>query len=679
MDRKKLTRIEAANLYKELSGYENVKYITWQAECRKNREFYFGNQLTADELTDIEDRGQFPYSINKVRKAIRGISGMMAASLPKFKFVATGDTDNKKAALCNMLLDWVWTNSDDVQGFAKMVKRAAIDNIAYFHVIKDKNGKIKYVPLTFEDVVVSSSSKDSLFRDANRISIKKYIPVEMAKVMYGIQHLTYDAPVSWTEMVSDGSMQTFLGKMFSANRQYVLVYESYRKQFIARDDGFVDTRIIKETLVGFDDMFTEALPIEITEYPIIPIYVEDTENPLKLGEVHFMKGIQKFINKAYGVALYNAQLLSNPKILVRETDIPNMDIEAFENNFSAPGSIGVLTGNAGDPVIVQGQPLNSAFFTMYQDAVMQFEQSTIPGDVLGYQKGFGERGSSHLLDIKESVLDSFKDFAGNIEKAVAQLGKVSLQYIQGYIKDETVVRILDSEQRLIELSINKKQGLDMNDPNSVGRYVSMLEQQQVPPQEIEKQLADAKSNKEVADNINYILNEVKGLDFDVYVIPGSYSPTYKMAVLRLMMELYEMQAVDNTAVLENTPVGNKDELIERFSQNRRLMAENEELTANIEAIESTLKGREKELADMGISNVIEQVRLKQEKILSDTKLKAYLSKQRNKLVSKEMVDAIHDKVRDIVFETKLSMVKEDLKKEAENPDANTVVDRMFKE
>jgi len=60
-------------------------------------------------------------------------------------------------------------------------------------------------------------------------------------------------------------------------------------------------------------MFRETLPKNITEYPIIPIYSEDTENPYKRGEVHFIKDLQKFINKSYGVVLHNAQLMGNPK------------------------------------------------------------------------------------------------------------------------------------------------------------------------------------------------------------------------------------------------------------------------------------------------------------------------------------------------------------------------------
>jgi len=679
--RVKLDKTAAIKLYNELASYENQQYKNHQLDCASNRSFYFGDQLTAEELEDIKARGQFPYAINKVRKAVRGITGMLAASLPKFKFVAVGDDDNSKAMLCNHLLDWVWKNSDDIQGFQKVVKRATIDNIAYFHVIKDRRGYIKYVPLTYADVLVDPSSKDSMFRDAYRIAIKKYIPVELAKVLYGIENLQMDNPLAYSNMTNTEGTQAFLGKIFSADRNYVLVYETYRKQYVAVDNDFADVRIIKETLVGFEDMFSEVLDPAITEFPIVPLYAEDTENPYKLGEVYFMKAPQKFINKAYGVALYNAQLLSNPKVLVRETDIPGMDIEAFEDNFSTPGAIGVLTGNAGDPIIVQGQPLNSAFFTMYQDAIHQFEQATLPGEVLGFNNSSNNQmRSSQILDVKESVLDTFKDFAGNIEKAVAQLGKIALQYVKAYVKQDTIIKIMDGENKFNEIALNKKQGLNMEDPSSVESFANYLKNKGVSDNEIEQRLAIAVENKEYADSVHYIINDVNDLEYDLYVIPGSYSPTYKMAILRLMMELYEMNAVDNTAIIENAPIGNKEEMLDRYSENRQLFAENEELKAQIQGIEEVLKGREKELSDLGIQNVITESKFKQDKILADTKLKAYLSKQRNKLISTEMINKIRDEVRDIQFEAKVQKARAEIAEKdgsKERESADVIVARLF--
>jgi len=585
--------------------------------------------------------------------------------------------------LCNKLLDWVMANSDGIQGYHRVIKRATIDNIAYFHVIRDSMGLIKYVPLSFDDVVVDVNSKDSLFRDASRIAIKKYIPVEKAKLLYGIQNLSFDNPAVSYENIGNDNLRIFLGKMFSANKQYVLVYETYRKQWVKDNNNEVTCRIVKETLVGYDNLFREMLPPQIKDFPIIPVYAEDTDNPYKLGEVHFMKGTQKFINKAYGVALFNAQMMSNPKVMVRETDIPQMDIDTFEDNFSRPGSIGVLTGQASDPIIIQGQPLNSAFFTMYQDAVQQFNDATIPSQILGYMNSDNsQRQTSSLLDIKESVLDSFKDYASNIEKAVTQLGRVALQFIQAYLNEDTVIKITDGEEHIEVLRINYNQGLDLDDQQSIANYVQHLKQQGMNDAQIEAELQKASESKEYVEKINYVMNNINDLNYDVYVVPGSYTPTYKMALLRLMMELFGMQAVDNEAVLEQAPIPNKKEIIERNGHNALLRRRNEELEAELEAFKEALKGREKELADLGIKNILTEAKFKQQKILADSKLKAYLAKHRNKLITSELINKLHDDIRDMRFREQVAQAKRELLKMAQNEQpkqltAEEIIDQLL--
>ena len=138
--------------------------------------------------------------------------------------------------------------------------------------------------------------------------------------------------------------QILIQKVYSYDKLYVNLYECYRREFYRTEDtGEVRSKIIKDTVIGFRHSFREELPSPISEYPIIPVYVEDTENPYKRGEIHFLKDLQKFINKSYGVVLLNAQLMSNPKVFLRETDIPSADIEEFEDNYANPGSVSVLT------------------------------------------------------------------------------------------------------------------------------------------------------------------------------------------------------------------------------------------------------------------------------------------------------------------------------------------------
>jgi len=652
MQLKKMSNTESLKVFREIMGYETPERRQWTLQSQENRNFYFGGQYTQEEMNDIADRGQYPHVINKIRKAIRGITGMFASALPKFLFTPLGKSDEVKSSISNKILDWVFQNSDGIQGFKKIVKRAAIDNIGYFHVIYS-NGIVKYLPLTFEDVLVPPHSKDSLFRDAGVIGIYKYIPVSKAQALYGIASFTFETPQSYSDMATDSSMSTFLGKIFSSDEQHVKIYELYRKIWTRNEDGSINVRIQKETVVGYEHILIEQLPPEITEIPIIPLYVEDTENPYKLGEVHFLKGLQKFINKAFGVTLYNAQMLSNPKVLVRETDIPNMDIAAFEDNFATPGAIGLLTGNAEAPIIVQGQPLNNAFFAMYQDAKMEFEMATMPSEVLGYNNSNSQQNSSYLLDKKESVMDSFKDFSANIDNAVRHLAVIAIQYVRGYIKDESILRITDSEKKYETIELNKRQGLDMKNEQSVQQFVQAMKQRGASDGEIADTLEKAAEDSDYMDSLMEVINDTSVMNYDITVIPGSYSPTYEMAMLRLMFELYNVGAVDNTSVLEKAPISNKKEIIRRMDTAMRLQAEVDSLKEELEKMGQNSNARQQELTNLKIQTVVDQAAMKEEKILNDTKLKAYLSKQKNRLLTSKMIAEIEDKARAIIQDAKI--------------------------
>ena len=175
---KKLNTEESAEVFQRISAYECSDYVNYKTDCAENRDMTFGNQWTETEKETIEARGQYALIINKLRKAINGIVGLMTASHPKFRVVPVGRDDAQMAALASMLNDWVWSNSGGLQTFRKAVKRGARDNIGYLHVIYSKDGKVKFVPLSYDDVVVDPNSKDPLFDDAYEIFITKWVPIK---------------------------------------------------------------------------------------------------------------------------------------------------------------------------------------------------------------------------------------------------------------------------------------------------------------------------------------------------------------------------------------------------------------------------------------------------------------------------------------------------------------------
>ena len=666
----------AGKLWSRLADYSCGKASTWNNECISNREFYEGIQYTQEELDAIADRGQYAIVINKIRKAIKGLTGLVSASIPKYKLVPVGKSDETKAMLGNKILDWVWSNSDGLHTYRAAVKSALIDNMAYLFVHHTKDGKVKFSKLSFDDVIIDPSSKHSLFDDAEMMVIKRYVPVDYVKAVYGIDTVVSEVPSELFATTSNiaNSLNTsdFLAKVFDASKRYVNIYECYKKEFNPENNRY---RIKKQTLLGFMNAYEEYLPESITEYPIIPIYVEGYDNPYKRGEVYFLKEIQRFINKTYGITIFNAQMTSSPKVFMRENEIPRGNQDAWKENFNKPGSVNFITADANPPATVAGQPLNNAFFSLYQDASAVFEWLTVPNQILGFgQQQYGRQ--SDMLDIKESALESLKDFISQIDAACSRLGLVCLQYVQGFISKETVIHIPDNKGAYESVELNKQQGLDIDNEQSVQQYINMLKQKGAQDEEIQSTLAKAKEDAEYIKDLTYVLNDTNFANFDVRVIPGSYSPTYQMAMLRLMMEMVQTGAVDPSVMLDYAPVENREELKERFDlinqQKREIERLNEEveyqkqlsLRANVNVIEANLRAKETE-AGVKIDKLVNETKIK----LLKQKFQAQLEADKKKIDLEQLIKEI---VLEVEHEAFLAKARNTMQAEGGLPSRKTI-------
>lgn len=666
----RLDGTQTGNLWRKIYSYECGYYTQWIAECKKNREFYYGEQSTAEEKATMAARGQYEIVINKIRKSMRGIVGMVAAAVPQYKLVPLTDNDYYTASVGERIIKWAWANSRGVNIMRLFVKNAAVDNISYFHVYIDNMKLIKFKTLAFNEVLPDPSCTDPLFRDAEMIMIRRDVSKEYVKDYYGLAEEMVDSiqfqsaepnnpggvdvastGETGTNAATSISFSQFLERIFSSDRQFVRIYEIFRKRFERRPDGTVSTRIVKETVLGLSHVFTEELDPRITEYPIIPGYVDKAENPYARGEVHFIKELQRFINKSFGVALLNAQLLSNPKGFITETDIPNNDVAALEESFATPGRLTVLAAGALPPTIVQGQPLNQAFFTMYQDAKLEMEWNTLPNQMLGMmdseKNGFAP---SAILDMKQTVLDSFKDFMSNIELSCTQLGLVVLQFARAYLPEDKIIRIIGEDDMLV----NQKVEVDVDNEAQVQEYINYMRQRGVEDEQIQQALADAKEVSEKKKALMYFKNEVDFDKYDVTVIPGSYTPTYEMALLRLMMELLPTGAVDASVVLKYMPVDNREELIGRFDKIQIMTNQLERLEQEKADLESIIKSQNRKLIGAEVEVASSMGKVKIEKDVAMQRIKNYFEKQKGKQMTSEarnkMLHELNSILSDVEFE-----------------------------
>lgn len=649
----KLKDEESIKLWRKLANYENLMYRQWLTESLENRAFYFGHQSSHEDIEINKERGQYHIVINKIRKAMKTISGMLSAKVPKYVLESFSSPDDLKAALGNRLLDWVWSNSGGVTTFRRAIKDALVDNIKYLHPVYSR-GKVKFVLLSCDEVIVDPNSRDPMFADAEMICIKRWVSVEYVKAAYGVDAISTEIPANYFTSLSTASPEErkvgeeFIQRVFSDDTNWVNIYECYKKTYERDGEGNVRTRIVKETVIGYKDMFRETLPENITEYPIIPIYSEDTENPYKRGEVHFIKDLQKFINKSYGVVLHNAQLMGNPKIFLRETDLPGLDAQEFEDTYARPGSINVLTGNAEAPIIVSGQPISSAFFELYQDAKMELEAATVSQDL--QMLSTSESSPSLLLDQREVVLDSLKDLLSIIDLACSQAGKVALQYCSAYMPPEHLARLLDKNNTLDRV---KQYGdIDIENEEDIAHFIETLKQKGYHEEEIEHQLAQMKLDFDFVEAVKSYTELPDFNDMDILVVPGSYTPTYETSLMRLMMELANIEAVDPTAILKYVPVENREELIERHDTIRNLSGTIQTLEEENDGLKSALKSLEGKVVTARIDAKTMETQTKLDKLRAEEKVKGLMRKYEHRLQTREEKQEFKNMVTDMMLEFK---------------------------
>lgn len=664
MKARKMDVEEAVTIVSELSYCENPQYRAWQQACRSNREFYFGEQVSKEDRETLEARGQYLIIINKIRKSIRGLVGLLSGAIPKFGALSKGEEDWLKADIVNTLLDYAWSNSGGIGSYKKLLKRAAVDNIAYLQVMHTSDDKIRAMVLSYDDVIVSPNSTDSMFRDASLVATKRYVPIEVVKAKYGIDDLKSDVKreiygdeyqeldgrVRDIAKIELNERKMFLEKMFSADKQYVLVYEVFKKKSRVDEKGVFSIYITKQTVIGHDYVYEEEYPETIKEYPIIPLFVEDTENPYKIGEVHFLRDLQMFINKTFGITIANAQMMSNPKLLLTE-DALTTNKDEFLETYAQPGGVNFIAAGATPPIVVEGQPLSNAFFQLYLEAKNEMEWNTIPNDMLGYGRVNQDERKSYLLEQKESVIESFSDFMSIIDTSMIQLARVVIEHARAFLSEEKLISVVDPDRKVEQILKYRQEGLDVNDPNSVKAFVQNIQKEGEDEEYAAELLEDAAKCDKFANALEAVMKMDMSEDNDIFIVPGSYSTTRDLAMLRLMMELSEIGAIDPSAVLKYAPVQEKGELIQRFDELMSLRANNQELQTRVEAYEGMIEKQDREKAKMEADNYVAERKVKQHRQEAEIKLKAYLHKQRDQLLTKEKMIELQALIKE--YERKL--------------------------
>ena len=352
---------------------------------------------------------------------------------------------------------------------------------------------------------------------------------------------------------------------------YKILAESDAKENIVDAIKFYENRIVLTCTVG-DDTFLYEYTLPITEYPIVPIPYMYSGTPYSMSAVVPLIGKQQEINKAHQIMLHNANLASNLRWMYEEGSV---DEEQWEQYSSSPGALLKYRQGFGVPTPVLPAPINNAFYTITQEGKGDAEYiSGVPSAMMGFTQDQPEtyRG---LLANDEFGTRRLKAWMGSIvEPCLEQLGRVFQEIAQRHYTVEKVFRIVQPEAG------------------------------QVPQEEKE-----VKINIQVYNDYGEAIGKFKdyaSARFDVRIIAGATMPINRWALLEEYFKWFQAGLIDDIAMIAETDIRNKKQVIERKSVYSQLQGQVSSMEEAIKDKEGTIETLERQLVQAGIKMKVGQ-------------------------------------------------------------------------
>lgn len=671
----KLERSETYKIFQQVTSYKTAERNDWIKDSKENREFELSRQWSPDEIKNNKDKGNYVITINVIERMLEFLTGAIASKLPEYYVYPKNKTKEQSAKLGKKILSWVFEESRGLRRIRKLVHDGLTDNIAFLYVYANEDNEVKFTNLGFQDIIIDPSSKDFMFDDAKAIFIRKKISVADAKALYGVDDLETGFPDEWRASIGAGSStiipgtensysyaNTSIEELYSGDKTLIDIYERYSKIIVADKDGKKRNRIVKEVLLGYDHVVREVLPESISYYPFVAFFYKDTDNPYKIGKVHLVKEIQRFLNKINGIILKNTLTLGSPKIIAETTAIPNGDVDNFKRTLSNPNDITLINpsidGRKGIDII-QASPTPSAPMDLYLNALNIMEFNTAPKEMIGMSNTSSQSNPAAAIYQKESVMDSLKTLSGILEDALERLGTLIMQYTKAYVKEDTIVFVADGEAALQKLELNKSHKLNFANPASIDAFKEEMRKNGMSSSEIESILIEAKSNEDYANSISeYIENDTSLIDCYIKVVPGSYASMFDSIKFQIVTMLVNMGALHPSVLIDYAPLEDKESLklksntVEKaFREMQDMSAQMEEMAKEADKIkQENIKLKEQMVEvenNVRMDYLYKDARVKESKAKNDLNLHIRDVKSNTALKSKELLSALKETISEM--------------------------------
>ncbi len=346
----------------------------------------------------------------------------------------------------------------------------------------------------------------------------------------------------------------------------LLINNKNLKKNIVDSVVFYENRVVQTCSAG-DDVFLYEYTLPIREYPIVPIPYMYTGTPYPMSAVTPLIGKQQEINKAHQIMLHNANLASNLRWMYEEGAVPE---EEWEKYSSSPGALLKYRQGFATPTPILPAPINNAFYTVVQEGKSDAEYiSGVPSAMMGFAQDQAEtyRG---LLANDEFGTRRLKAWMGSVvEPALEHLGRCFQMQAQRHYSVEKVFRIVQPEAGQSPQEQEKEVKINIQIYNDYGEAIGRF-----------KDYASAR--------------------FDVRVVAGATMPVNRWALLEEYFKWFQAGLIDDIAMIAETDIRNKKQVIERKSVYSQLQGQVSSMEEALKDKDGTIETLERQLVQAGI-------------------------------------------------------------------------------
>jgi len=352
-----------------------------------------------------------------------------------------------------------------------------------------------------------------------------------------------------------------------SKKEFELLQENERfMENVIETVSFHESRIKLTCVVGDKTLYEKHLPLQ--DYPLVPFHYKWTGTPFPMSAVSPLIGKQREMNKAHQLMIHNASLGSSLRWMYDEGSI---DTDYWERYSSAPGALLPKRQGYDAPVPVQPFQLNNAFFSLVQSGKGDMEYlAGIYSSMQGDTGSTGDMPYRGMLAMDEYGTRRIKYWQKHcIEPGLKQMGEVVKQYSQSVYTAHKVFRIVQpnaiTEERTVEINVPMY--------NDFGQAIGKWR--------------DYSASK-----------------FDVRIISGSTLPVNRWAYLEELKQLMNLGVVDDVAVLAETDIKNKEQIVKRKSLYAQLQSQVASLEEQLKKEKGTNETLERQVVQAGIQNQV---------------------------------------------------------------------------